>query len=120
MELRTMFFKNMSFEQQVVLMSSTDIVMGMHGAAFVNIMFMRPRSGFMEFFSPIAHNLYYENMARKTDLVYVGVARNRVAPSKRKIADGRNKNIIVDVNMVMRQFVPLVNDVFEQKYFLVS
>ena len=102
----------MSFEQQVVLMSSTDIVMGMHGAAFVNIMFMRPRSGFMEFFSPIARIFYYEYMAKKTDLVYVGISRNRIAPS--------NKNIIVDVNFVVKQFVPLVSDVFEQKYYIVS
>lgn len=115
-----MFFKNMSFEQQVVLMSSTDIVMGMHGAAFVNIMFMRPRSGFMEFFSPIARIFYYEYMAKKTDLVYVGISRNRIAPSKKKIPDGRNKNIIVDVNFVVKQFVPLVSDVFEQKYYIVS
>ena len=41
MELEKRFFKNMSFEDQVRLMSTLDIVMGMHGAAFVNIMFMR-------------------------------------------------------------------------------
>ena len=120
MELEKRFFKNMSFEDQVRLMSTLDIVMGMHGAAFVNIIFMRPRSGFMEFFSPVAHILYYENMAAKTDLIYVPIWQNKVVKSEKTISDGRNKNILIHVDTVMKRFETLVRDVSEQKYFVVS
>ena len=59
-------------------------------------------------------------MAAKTDLIYVPIWQNKVVKSEKTISDGRNKNILIHVDTVMKRFETLVRDVSEQKYFVVS
>ena len=46
-------FDRKTHRSQILSIRSTDILFGYHGAAFVNIMFMMPYSGFTEVISPI-------------------------------------------------------------------
>ena len=49
-EFEKAYFERNTHRMPVLSMRSTDILLGYHGAAFVNIMFMMPYSGFIEFF----------------------------------------------------------------------
>ena len=62
------YFEGIAHRDQILSMRSTDILLGYHGAAFVNIMFMMPYSGFIEVFSPIVQRLYYQLMSKKQKL----------------------------------------------------
>ena len=101
-------------------MSQTDLLFGMHGAAFVNIMFMRPRSGFIEFFSPASRIPYYQNMAKHCDLISDGIDKVKVDRSRAIPKDRRNANIIVDVPYAITIFSRIVAEVKKQKYALVN
>jgi singapore isolate B (sub-type 7) whole genome shotgun sequence assembly, scaffold_4 len=101
-------------------MSRTDLVFGMHGAAFVNIMFMRPRSGFIEFFSPTSQIPYYQNMAKHCDLISEGISKVTADKSRKMPKDHRNLNIIVDLPYAKTVFSSVVAEVKKQKYALVK
>lgn len=119
-EFEKTYFDRKSHRSQVVSMQSTDILLGYHGAAFVNIMFMMPHSGFIEFFSPIARPRYYDMMAIKTQLAYRCLTRNTFDRSKKRPRDGRNINIFVDVNKVIEYVNELAEIVNNQKYKVVN
>ncbi|KAK8789683.1 hypothetical protein WA171_001774 [Blastocystis sp. BT1] len=116
----TQFFGGISFKDQVKVMSRTDLVFGMHGAAFVNIMFMRPRSGFIEFFSPTSQIPYYQNMAKHCDLISEGISKVTADKSRKMPKDHRNLNIIVDLPYAKTVFSSVVAEVKKQKYALVK
>ena len=63
-------FAPLSFSQQVSFMVRTDIVFGVHGAGFVNILFLLPNSGVFELFPRRYHKLHYQHMANKAKLFY--------------------------------------------------
>ena len=116
----TQFFGGISFKDQVKVKSRTDLVFGMHGAAFVNIMFMRPRSGFIEFFSPTSQIPYYQNMAKHCDLTSEGISKVTADKSRKMPKDHRNLNIIVDLPYAKTVFSSVVAEVKIQKYALVK
>ena len=119
-EFEKTHFEGKSHRSQILSMRSTDILFGYHGAAFVNIMFMMPYSGFIEVFSPISRPRYYDMMAIRTQLAYRCLTRNTFDRSKKRPRDGRNLNIFVDVNMVVEYVNQLAEIVNNQKYKIVN
>ena len=119
-EFEKTHFDHKSHRSQILSMRSTDILFGYHGAAFVNIMFMMPYSGFIEVFSPISRPRYYDMMAIRTQLAYRCLTRNTFDRSKKRPRDGRNLNIFVDVNMVVEYVNQLAEIVSNQKYKIVN
>ena len=119
-EFEKTYFDRKTHRSQILSMRSTDILFGYHGAAFVNIMFMMPYSGFIEVFSPIARPRYYDMMAIRTQLAYRCLMRNTFDRSKKRPRDGRNLNIVVDVNKVVEYVNQLAEIVSNQKYKIVN
>lgn len=119
-EFEKAYFERNTHRMQVLSMRSTDILLGYHGAAFVNIMFMMPYSGFIEFFSPLLKPRYYDMMAQKTQLAYRSLTGNNIDLSKKPPRDGRNINMYIDVNMVVEYVNELVEIVNKEKYKIVS
>lgn len=120
MAINTRIFRKITFADQVKIMSEIDLLFGMHGAAFCNIMFMRPRSGFIEFFSPTARIVYYQNMAKKCDLVYSGISKVKADLSRGVPKDHRNMNVFVDLSYAGKVFSSIVEEVKKQKYARVN
>ena len=104
---------------QIFLMSQADIVFGMHGAAFTNVMFMYPCSGLIEIFSPAAVKEYYKFMAKKAQLEYIGYSKSIVDKSTPLPKDKRNYNLIVDLATFQQAFSSLLEAVKEKKYRVV-
>ena len=119
-DFKKVFFDRKTHREQILSMRNTDILLGYHGAAFVNIMFMMPFSGFIELFSPTARLRYYDMMALKTQLHYRCLTKNRADRSKKLPRDGRNINIIVDVDKVVQYVNELVEVVDREKYKIVN
>lgn len=119
-EFEKTYFDRKTHRSQILSMRSTDILFGYHGAAFVNIMFMMPYSGFIEVFSPISRPRYYDMMAIRTQLAYRCLTRNTFDRSKKRPRDGRNLNIFVDVNKVVEYVNQLAEIVNNQKYKIVN
>lgn len=116
-EVEKTWFEGKTHRSQILQMRNTDILLGYHGAAFVNIMFMMPYSGFIEILSPIVQRPYYMLMSNKTRIVYRSVVNNTVADfSKKPPLDGRDYNIFVNIDIVMKYTKDLINTVTKMKY----
>lgn len=115
-EFQKTYFDRKSHHDQILSMRNTDILLGYHGAAFVNIMFMMPYSGFIELFSPISRPRYYDMMAIKTQLIYRSLTRNKFDRTQKLPRDGRNINIFVDIEKVVGYVRELALLVQREKY----
>lgn len=119
-------FAPLSFSQQVSFMVRTDIVFGVHGAGFVNILFLLPNSGVFELFPRRYHKLHYQHMADKAKLFYRYIRDNPIQnETDPKLIDrirvaSRDGNIIVNKEVVYSFFKELIHDVRVNKYKLYS
>lgn len=113
-------FDRQSFRDQILSMRNTDILFGYHGAAFVNIMFMMPYSGFIELFSPLAILPYYTNMANRAKLIYRCIMNSTFDTSQELPDNKRNMNIYVDIDEVVEYINDLTVLVRKEKYRIVS
>ena len=100
-------------------MSETDVLCGMHGAGFVNSMFLRPRSGFVEFFAPTAVIPYYQNLAHKAGYIYKPMVRTK-ADLRNIPRDKRNMNVFLQVNLTVNVIAGVIRNVWAQKYAIVN
>ena len=66
-------FEQTSFEYQVDTMRNTDILISIHGAALVNIVFMQPGSTLIELIHPLMRAPFYELLSVFASLRYVDV-----------------------------------------------
>ena len=119
-EFEKTYFDRKTHRSQILSMRSTDILFGYHGAAFVNIMFMMPYSGFIEVFSPLIRPQYYELMSKKTQVAYRCLTRSTIDDTKEQPQDRRNANINVDVNKVVEYVNELAEIVNIEKYKVVN
>lgn len=60
----------MSVAEQAALFASARVVVGPHGAGFSNLLFCKPGTIVLEFFSPLYVNFCYWSLARDADLSY--------------------------------------------------
>lgn len=116
------YFAPLSFTQQVNYMVRTDIVFGVHGAGFVNILFLLPNSGVLELFPRRYTKEHYHNMANKTRLFYRCIKNNPIKEEtdpkliQRIRSFSRDGNIIVNKNLVYSLLKELIHDVRVNKY----
>ena len=66
-------FESTSFAYQVNTMRNTDILISIHGAALVNIVFMQPESMLIELIHPLMRAPFYELLSVYASLHYVDV-----------------------------------------------
>lgn len=69
-DFETVFFEEMTFEQQIVLMQESDILLGVHGANLANLVFMNPGATVIEIAAPELLNNVYYRLALYTSLKY--------------------------------------------------
>lgn len=116
------YFAPLSFTQQVNYMVRTDIVFGVHGAGFVNILFLLPNSGVFELFPRGYTQEHYHNMANKARLFYRCIKNNTIKEEtdpkliQRIRSFSRDGNIIVNKNLVYSLLKELIHDVRVNKY----
>ena len=116
------YFAPLSFTQQVNYMVRTDIVFGVHGAGFVNILFLLPNSGVFELFPRRYTKEHYHNMANKARLFYRCIKNNPIKEEtdpkliERIRSFSRDGNIIVNENLVYSLLKELIHDVRVNKY----
>lgn len=116
------YFAPLSFTQQVNYMVRTDIVFGVHGAGFVNILFLLPNSGVLELFPRRYTKEHYHNMANKARLFYRCIKNNPIKEEtdpkliQRIRSFSRDGNIIVNKNLVYSLLKELIHDVRVNKY----
>ena len=86
--------RNLSYEDQVRLCYSTDIVLGGHGSAMTNVMFMTPHSVLIECNPPFFYEMCFANIAFLSRVHYVSVANynEKYVPSKLKNAQELYQN----------------------------
>lgn len=64
-------FEDTTFDEQVHLMSETDIVIGVHGAAMTNLVFMKPCSVAIEIYPWLFHGWYFfDRFAKGSDVLH--------------------------------------------------
>lgn len=116
------YFAPLSFTQQVNYMVRTDIVFGVHGAGFVNILFLLPNSGVLELFPRRYTKEHYHNIANKARLFYRCIKNNPIKEEtdpkliQRIRSFSRDGNIIVNKNLVYSLLKELIHDVRVNKY----
>ena len=116
------YFAPLSFTQQVNYMVRTDIVFGVHGAGFVNILFLLPNSGVLELFPRRYTKEHYHNMANNARLFYRCIKNNPIKEEtdpkliQRIRSFSRDGNIIVNENLVYSLLKELIHDVRVNKY----
>ena len=115
-------FNNLTFSEQVLLMSKTDIIFGVHGAGFVNILFLLPKSGLIEFFVTKFYRPYYMNMCRKCNLLYDNVDKNpyRIESDSTMMrfiySRLREANIYLRIDVAMKKIEMMIEKVWKWKY----
>lgn len=69
-EFETVYFEDMSFQEQVKTVLEASILMGVHGANLTNMLFMQPDAVLVELMNEQAPNLVYFRMASYLSLHY--------------------------------------------------
>ena len=118
------YFARLTFEQQVKLMSTVDFTFGIHGAAFINILFMRPKSALLEFFAPTFHAGYYESISLTSYMFYDSVrdnfveyiVDNKTMKKRKHVKDPRNANLNINLKSAAVKYTQLLQHVKEEKY----
>ena len=72
-KVEVLSFELTSFKYQVDTMRNTDILISIHGAALVNIVFMQPGSTLIELIHPLMRAPFYELLSVFASLRYVDV-----------------------------------------------
>lgn len=69
----TLMFSNCSLADQIHMFADADIIMTPHGAGQTNIIFMRPRTVFMETFPPYFYECTFMNLANIVRVHYISI-----------------------------------------------
>ena len=65
---------NLSFVKQVKIFQNADIIIGLHGGGFANLVFCKPGTKIIEL-KPSGAGMMYENLAKKCSLNYYSIAK---------------------------------------------
>ena len=103
-------FESSSFEYQVDTMRNTDILISIHGAALVNIIFMQPESTLIELIHPLMRAPFYELLSVFASLKYVDVRNfTRIDECSAKNWDPHlDTNLYVDLSVLHSILVGMV------------
>ena len=85
MDLKSLVLENMNGIDQISLFSSLDIVLGAHGAAMTNLIFMAPNSLVYEFFPPQWKFACYYRLSSNCGILYAkDTAEGEIGPECKK------------------------------------
>ena len=103
---------------QVKLFSEADIAFGVHGAGFVNTMWMMPYSGLFEIMNPHYYYDCYMYIALLKRLFYTNY-RNITASTRFKIRGPRDFDVTVDIESMLIFMRVMISNILTTKYALV-
>lgn len=117
--------KPMTFDEQILNVVKRDIYISIHGAAMTHILFMEPFGALIEFNPPNFHEQFYNNMARKTKLLFYGIYKTYTDNMKYSMTVTQtdkklNQIFTVPIKLFERTFSLAVKNVWEMKYKLVT
>ena len=118
LEVIAVRLENMKAVSQVKLFSEADIAFGVHGAGFVNTVWMMPYSGLFEIMNPQYYREYYINIAFVKRLFYNGF-RNVTVSQRFKISYTRDYDVTVDMYSFVLFMRIMVANILTTKYALV-
>ena len=114
-------FLNSKFGDQVRKMSTTDIIVSVHGAGLVNVIFMVPYSGLLEIFAKDFYVEFYYNIAVKSRVFY-DTSRNNKSVFHRNFSritykHRRESNLIIQITETVGKLEKLEKLVWAYKYY---
>lgn len=101
----TIYFEGLSLAKQIALMQETSVLLSVHGANLVNLIFLPSQSRVIELISKNLHNPAYWRLSAVFDLPYYVLACDTT--EKEDISYHSNSDIIVDVNRLKNIFKDL-------------
>ena len=118
LEVKVIRLEKLKAISQVKLFSEADIAFGVHGAGFVNTVWMMPYSGLFEIMNPQYYREYYINIAFVKRLFYTGF-RNVTVSQRFKISYTRDYDVTVDMYSFVLFMRVMVTNILTTKYALV-
>ena len=96
-------FAALSFEEQVALAHSTDVLVGVHGAGLTHGMFLPPHSAIVEFMPFNLDHRGFRNMAKMLGHVHFGCKTVDAANVTRASGDWQEDDVYVEKHEFFRQ-----------------
>ncbi|WP_144913056.1 glycosyltransferase family 61 protein [Mucilaginibacter frigoritolerans] len=96
--------ENYSVEEQVAIFQHADIVIGPHGAAFTNVVFCKPGTKVIEFFSPRWINQCYWTICNEVALEYYYLIGEGPPPADHSDAKGTTADIQLNPDKIKQLF----------------
>ena len=118
LEVKVIRLEKLKAISQVKLFSEADIAFGVHGAGFVNTMWMMPYSGLFEILNPKFYKAYYNHMAFVKRLFYTGF-RNVTISKRFEISYTRDYDVTVDMYSFVLYMRVMVTNILTTKYAFV-
>lgn len=91
---------NFSFSDQIKIFKNANIIVGLHGAGFANIIFSKAKTKIVEIQSSTSGNVI-RNLAKKCNLKYKKIS----IKSKNKNLTNQHGNIYVDINKLKKSIL---------------
>ena len=118
LEVIVIRLEKMKAVTQVKLFSETDIAFGVHGAGFVNSVWMMPYLGLFEIMNPHYYFDCYTYIALLRKLFYANY-RNITASTRFKIRRARDFDVTVDIESMLIFMRVMISNILTTKYALV-
>ena len=118
LEVKVIRLEKLKAISQVKLFSEADIAFGVHGAGFVNSIWMMPYSGLFEIVNPLFHQECYARIAVVKRLFYTGF-RNVTISQRFEIKKTRDYDVTVDMYSFVLFMRVMVTNILTTKYALV-
>ena len=118
LEVKVIRLEKLKAISQVKLFSEADIAFGVHGAGFVNSIWMMPYSGLFEIINPLYYQECYTRIAFVKRLYYTGF-RNVTVSQRFKISYTRDYDVTVDMYSFVLFMRKMVTNILTTKYALV-
>jgi len=77
----------LSFFEQVYLFSNAEVIVGVHGAAFANLAFCKPKTKVIEIRPCIRPNTVYESISYINDLNYQLIQTKKIDENQKRLGD---------------------------------
>ena len=125
MELQQVVLEKMSGVDQISLFASLDLIIGAHGAAMTNIIFMIPNSLMYELFPPQWKFACYYRLSKNCNILYVkDTAEGEIGRECRKSLNTlacqyrgiRDRDFTMKVDVVVKTVEKSLQRVLQMKY----
>ena len=118
LEVMVIRLEKLKAVSQIKILSEADIAFGVHGAGFVNTVWMMPYSGLFEIMNPHYYYDCYMYIALLRKLFYTNY-RNITASTKFKIRGPCDFDVTVDIESILIFMRVMISNILTTKYALV-